>query len=129
MFLSLDFVYTPAPDFEAALDYYTAVLGAEVLWKVRGMGTIVAALKVSEKGPAVLLSEHLGGDVPILVYRVANYAESLQALRGRGLAAGEELEIPHGPCLSFSTEGGQRFAIYELVRPEAETIFEGRRDR
>ncbi len=129
MFLSLDFVYAPAPDFETTLEYYTGVLGAEVVWKVRGMGTIVAALKVSEKGPALLLSEHLKGDVPILVYRVASYEDSVRALRGRGLEEGEELEIPHGPCLSFQAEGGQRFAVYELIRPEADTMFEGRRDR
>ncbi|MGH2605947.1 MAG: VOC family protein, partial [Anaerolineales bacterium] len=77
MFQSLDFVYLPAPDFDSALEHYTRVLGAEVLWKVRGMGTIVAALRISPNGPALLLSEHLKGDVPILVYRVASYEESL----------------------------------------------------
>jgi hypothetical protein len=39
-----------------------------------------------------------------------------------------ELEIPHGPCASFRAEGGQRLAVYELVRPEANAHFAGRID-
>jgi hypothetical protein len=39
-----------------------------------------------------------------------------------------ELEIPHGPCASFGTSNGQRFAAYELVRPGAMTHFDGRFD-
>lgn len=128
MFPSLDFVYVPAPDFDSTLEHYTRVLGAKLLWKVRGMGTIVAALQVSEKGPTLLLSEHLKGDVSVLVYRVASYEESLRTLRSRGFEAGEELEIPHGPCFSFHARGGQRFAIYELTRPEANEMFHGRND-
>lgn len=128
MFQSLDFVHVPAPDFDSTLEYYTGMLGAQVIWKVRGMETIVAALRMSPSGPTLLLSEHLKGDVPVLVYRVASCEDSVLALRNRGLTAGQELEIPHGPCLSFQAEGGQGVAICELVRPDAETMFEGRID-
>lgn len=128
MFQSLDFIYVPAPDFDSVLEHYTRVLGVDLIWKVRGMGTVVAALRASPSGPLLRLSEHLQGEVPILVYRVQSYSDSLQALRDRGLGDGEELEIPHGPCMSFRVEGGQRFAIYELVRPEANGMFAGRID-
>jgi catechol 2,3-dioxygenase-like lactoylglutathione lyase family enzyme len=128
MFVSLDFVYVPMPDVDSGVSYYTDVLGARMEWKVRGMGTTVACLRLTEPGPAILLSGHLDGEVPVLVYRVADYAEAVAALRTSGMAEIRELEIPHGPCASFEAPGGQRFAVYQLVRPGADAYFSGRVD-
>ena len=127
MLRSLDFIYTPTADVDAAAAHYCEALGAELLWKVRAMGTTVAALRVSEPGPLLLLAGHLHGDVPILVYRVDDYARATARLRAAGLEL-DELEIPHGPCAAFRAAGGQRFAVYELVRPEAADHFLGRID-
>jgi hypothetical protein len=127
VFLSLDFVYTPTKDIDAAIAQHLDGFGAELEWKVRGMGTLVACLRVSDTGPKILLSEHLDGTTPILVYRVADYAEAVAQLRGAGIDV-HELEIPHGPCASFGTYDDQRFAVYELVRPGAMTHFDGRFD-
>jgi hypothetical protein len=107
---------------------YVDALGAQLLWKVRGMGTVVAALRVSDEGPIVLLSGHLEGEAPILVYRVADYGATVAALRANGLSDVVELEIPHGPCASLRAPGGQRFAVYELVRPGVDAHFMGRID-
>ena len=129
MFLSLDFVYVPTADVDAEVAHYRDVLGAAVDWKVRGMGTVVACVRLSdEAGPAILLSGHLEGETPILIYRVADYSASVAALRAAGLTEITELEIPHGPCASFRAEGGQRFAVYELVRPGVADHFNGRFD-
>jgi len=127
-FLSLDFVYVPTADVSATAAHYVEVLGAELQWNVSGMGTRVACLRVSESGPAILLSGHLEGETPILVYRVADYTATVAGLREKGLVDITELEIPHGPCASFRAEGGQRFAIYELIRPGANEHFAGRFD-
>jgi catechol 2,3-dioxygenase-like lactoylglutathione lyase family enzyme len=127
VFLSLDFIYISSRDFDATLEYYTKRLGAELVWKVRGMGTVVAHVKPAGSGPALLLSEHLEGAVPILIYRVDNFKKTVAELTSHGVK-GTQLEIPHGPCFSFEARGGQRLAIYELVRPEAATMFEGRVD-
>jgi len=127
VFLSLDFIYLPSRDFDATLEYYTKRLGAELVWKVRGMGTVVAHVKPAGSGPALLLSEHLEGAVPILIYRVADFKKTVTDLKSHGVK-GTQLEIPHGPCFSFEAHGGQRLAVYELVRPEAATMFEGRID-
>src|ERR1700730_12067523 len=105
MFLSLDFVYIPTPDVDMSARRYVDELGAELVWKVRGMGTVVACLRVSPDGPALLLSGHLEGPVPILIYRVADYASTVAELRATGIAV-HELEIPHGPCASFTAPGG-----------------------
>lgn len=130
MFLSLDFVYVPTPDVDAATRLYQDLFRAELVWKVRGMGTVVSCLRISdESGPAILLSGHLEGETPILVYRVADYAGAVEALRAAGLDGIVELEIPQGPCASFRAPGGQRYAVYELVRPGVEAHFAGRVDR
>src|SRR5947209_20028832 len=119
MFRSLDFVYVPTEDVDAAARRYVEELGAELIWKVRGMGTVVACLRVSNDGPSILLSGHLEGEKPILIYRVDDYDEAVAALRASGADELRELEIPHGPCASFRAADGQRLAVYELTRPGA----------
>jgi hypothetical protein len=126
--LSLDFVYTPTDDVDGAIAEHVAAYGGELEWKVRSMGTVVACVRVAESGPKVLLSEHVEGPQPILVYRVEHYAEAVATLRAAGVTDVRELEIPHGPCASFRTGNGQRAAVYELVRPDAMTYFDGRFD-
>lgn len=128
MFQSLDFVYVSTEDVDASARRYVEELGAELVWKVRGMGTVVACLRVSTVGPAILLSGHLEGTTPILIYRVADYASAVAQLRASGAVDVRELEIPHGPCASFRAPGGQRLAVYELVRPQANQFFAGRID-
>jgi hypothetical protein len=127
VFLSLDFIYVPTNDVDAGARGYVEQLGATLVWKVRGAGTVVACLRVSEVGPAILLSGHLQGTTPILIYRVDDYAAALALLQGSGVEL-RELEIPHGPCASFGAPGGQRLAIYELVRPHVGDHFAGRID-
>ena len=118
LFASLDFVYTPTPDVDAAVEWYVEVLGAELAWKVRAMGTTVAALRVAGSGPLVLLAGHLRGDTPVLVHRVDDYAATTpDAFRAAGVEL-HELEIPHGPCAVFVAEGGQRFSVYDSLVPK-----------
>jgi hypothetical protein len=128
VFESLDFVYVPTKDVDAAARDYVETFAAELVWKVRGMGTVVACLRVSAEGPAILLSGHLDGETPILVYRVADYGDAVERLRKAGINELHELEIPQGPCASFRAPGGQRVAVYQLVRPEVERYFVGRID-
>jgi hypothetical protein len=128
MFLSLDFVYVPTDDVDAVADRYVEAFGAEFVWKVRGMGTVVACLRVADEGPSILLSGHLEGENPVLVWRVADYARAVADLRAGGVTDIDELEIPHGPCASFRAPGGQRMAVYQLIRPEADAHFAGRID-
>jgi hypothetical protein len=85
MFGSLDYIYMPAADVDGETHRYVQTLGAELVWKVRGMGTTVACLRLGEPGPAILLSGHLGGAGAILVYRVPDYAATLAQLRERNV--------------------------------------------
>jgi hypothetical protein len=76
----------------------------------------------------VLLAEHVEGERPIVVYRVADLSAALAQLEARGWQRQWTLEIPHAPRCSFHTPGGHRIALYQLARPEVAAHFNGRRD-
>jgi Glyoxalase/Bleomycin resistance protein/Dioxygenase superfamily len=128
VFDSLDFLYTPSRDVAADMAYFHEVLGAEIVFAIDGMGARVAALRPAEGPPLVLLADHLEGERPILVYRVDDLDATLAGLEERGWEAERALEIPHGPCHSFTAPGGHRLAVYQLTRPDVAAHFEGRRD-
>ena len=127
-FESLDFLYTPSEDVARDLRTFEEVLAGRVVFAIEDGGTRVAAIEFTRAPPLVLLTNHLEGDRPILVYRVADLSVTIAELEARGWKAGRSLEIPHGPCMSFTTDGGHRIAIYQLSRPEVATHLEGRRD-
>ena len=124
----LDFLYVPSRDVEEDLRYFSDVLGGVVVFAIDSMGTRVAAVRLSEDPPMILLTDHLEGDRPILVYRVPDLAVALTELEGRGWRREHTFEIPHGPICSFAGPGGHRVALYQLARPEVAAHFEGRRD-
>jgi hypothetical protein len=128
VFEALDFVYMPSRDAAADVRYFTETLGATLIFAVEGMGTRVAMVALTPDAPRILLAEHLEGDQPVLVYRVANLDEAMRDLTARGWKAGHTLEIPFGPVCAFAAPGGQRLAIYQRVRPDAESFFAERQD-
>jgi hypothetical protein len=127
-FVQLDYLYTPSKDVAADVKYFTDVLGAVLAFSIEAMGARVAMLRFTEGPPHVLLTDHLEGDRPVLIYRVADLAAALRDLKTRGWKKAQTLEIPMGPCCSFTTPGGHRIAVYELTRPEVLAHFLGRRD-
>jgi hypothetical protein len=124
-FQQLDFLYTPSRDVATDLVYFTEVLGGRMVFAVEAMGTRVAAVQFTTGPPLVLLADHVEGERPILVYRVADLGAALAGLEAQRQRT---LEIPHGPCCSFQTPGGHRIALYQLTRPEVVAHFNGRRD-
>ena len=127
-FAQLDFIYTPSADVAADVAYFTEVLGGRVTFAVEGMGARVAGIELTTGPPLLLLTDHVDGERPILVYRVDDLAAALSSQEARGWVPEQSFEIPHGPCCSFRTPEGHRLALYELTRPEAATHFDGRRD-
>ncbi len=127
-FERLDYIYMPSRDVASDMAWFRDVLGARVVFAIDAMGTRVAMIELTTEPPRLLLADHVEGDVPILVYRVASLASTTADLESRGWTRGHTLEIPQGPVCSFRAPGGQRLAVYELVRPGVEASFEGRRD-
>jgi len=127
-FERLDYIYMPSRDVAADVAWFRDVLGGRVVFAIDGMGTRVAMIELTPEPPRLLLADHVDGDVPILVYRVASLADAVADLEARGWTRGTTLEIPQGPVSSFRGPGGHRLAIYELSRPGVEASFEGRFD-
>jgi hypothetical protein len=124
----LDFLYMPSRDVAGDIAYFAEVLGARAVFAIESMGTRVAAVSLGTGTPLLLFAGHLDGEVPVLLYRVADLQSQLEALEARGWKRESTFEIPHGPCCSFRTPGGHRVALYEPTRPDATAHFEGRRD-
>jgi hypothetical protein len=127
-FERLEFLYVPSSNVAEDARYFTEVLGGRMVFAVEAMGARVAMVELTPAPPHVLLTDHLEGERPVLVYRVADLTATLGELEARGWEREGTFEIPHGPCCSFRTSGGHRVAVYELTRPGAAAHFEGRRD-
>ncbi len=127
-FQGLDFLYIPSRDVAADTRHFTNELGGRVVFAVQAMGTRVAAIELAPGSPLVVLTDHLDGERPILIYRVDDLAVTLGEMERRGWDRESTLDIPHGPCCSFRTPGGHRIAVYQLTRPHAAARFAGRRD-
>ena len=123
----LDFLYTPSADVAADMRHFET-LGGRIEFAIERFGTRVAMVKLSDEPPAILLTQHLEGERPVMVYRVDDLDRAVEQLEARGLDPGPRLEIPHGPIHSFELPGGQRVGIYELTRPERAAALPGRRD-
>jgi hypothetical protein len=128
LFERLDYLYMPSRDVSADVAWFIEVLGGRLVFAIEAMGTRVAMIELTAEPPRIILASHLGGDRPVLVYRVEDLDAAMAELEGRGWSRGRQLEIPQGPVCSFSAPGGQRLAIYELTRPGVEASFVGRHD-
>jgi hypothetical protein len=83
LFEQLDFIYSPCRDVAAELAYFVDVLGASPAFAIEGMGTRVAMLELGTAPPHLLLADHLEGDRPVLVYRVADLSVAMRELASR----------------------------------------------
>ena len=108
--------------------FFVDVLGGRVGFAVEGMGARVAMVELAGGPPHLLLADHLDGDRPILVYRVADLRKATAELKRRGLKKQHVVELPMGAASSFVTTGAHRLALYELSRPNVLEHFMGRRD-
>ena len=127
-FEQLDFLYMPSRDVARDLAFYTEELGGQIVFAIERFGTRVAEVRLAEGMPHVLLAEHLEGDAPVLLYRVPDLDAAVAELEERGLEIEARFGFPHGPAAGFHSPGGQRLAVYELTRPQADEHLAGRHD-
>ncbi len=118
----------PSADVAADVRHFTDALGARLVFAIEAFGTRVAMVRMTPGAPSVLLAGHLEDDRPVLVFRVASLDAAVAAVEERGFEAGARFGIPHGPGCMLDAPGGQRIAVYERTRPEADERLAGRRD-
>jgi hypothetical protein len=128
LFEQLDFIYMPSTDVARDADYFTSVLGAERVFSIEAYGTRVSSVRLADSSPELLFADHLKGERPILIYRVADIDRTSEALKARGWKQQPSFGIPHGPCCSFEGPGGHRIAFYQPTRPHASKRLSGRFD-
>jgi predicted enzyme related to lactoylglutathione lyase len=129
MFKSLDFLYVPAPDIESSVQYYTQVLGGELLCKIHAYGVWVACIELSKASkPYVLLADHIHKNDVMLIYQVENLDNAIKQLKSKGWKEENRIEIPPGPCCTFRDPAGNSLVIYENVRPYIMDEFRGKID-
>jgi hypothetical protein len=128
MFDCLDFVYLPSRDVAADVTHFTRRLGGKLVFAIAAFGTRVAMVRLDPHPPPLLLAEHLQGDQPVLVYRVADLDRAIAELCDREVEVAVRFEIPHGPGAELANPGPQRVALYQLTRPAAAARLAGRRD-
>ena len=128
MFDRLDFVYLPSRDVAADVEHYTGRLGGELVFAIERFGTRVAMVRLSAEEPDLLLAEHLEGERPILIFRVADLGAAMADLEARGIETGAPFEMPYGHGVELRCPGPQRVAVYQRTRPERGASLAGRRD-
>ena len=119
MLRSLDFLYTPCDDVDAAIEQCVENLGGELVWRIDAVGTLVAAVRMAAAGAAAALRRATSSRPR----RSRSTASTRSPTRSSACArAGRwqirEVEIPPGPCATF-TLAGARLGVYELTRPQA----------
>ena len=130
MFKSLDFLYVPATDIESSVEYYTQVLGGELLWKIHAYGVRVACISLSKRDkPYVLLADHIHKNDVMLIYQVDNLENAIAKLKSKGWKEENRIEIPPGPCCTFRDPAGNALVIYENARPNIMDEFRGKIDK
>lgn len=127
-FAELEYLYTPSRDVAKDVKFFTEKLGGRLVYAIDAMGARVARVDLTARPPHVLLTDHLDGDRPVLVYRVDDLGSAISDLKSKGWRRGREVELPVGPAFSFTSPGGHRIALFESTRAGVEKGFEGRRD-
>jgi hypothetical protein len=128
VFEQLDFVYMPSRDVAADIDHYVEDLGAELVFAIEAFETRVAMVRLADDVPELLLAQHLDGDQPVLLFRVADLEAAIAELAERGTEVGERFGFPYGRGAELVNPGPQRIAVYERAWAEHGDSLAGRRD-
>jgi hypothetical protein len=98
------------------------------VFAVERFDTRVACVEPATGGPVVLFAEHLEGDRPVQVYRVADLEAAVADLRGRGVEVSDPFEFPFGDGVELRLPGPQRVAVYARTSEDRGASLRGRRD-
>ena len=84
-FEQLDFLYMPERGCRGATPrHFVDVLGGRLVFAIEATGTRVAMVELTDGPPRLLLTDHLEGDRPILIYRVADLEAASPSSTRRG---------------------------------------------
>ncbi len=114
------YLYVGVDDVQAAVAFYERALGAEFLWHFRRFGTEVAAVRVSDDGPTVLLAEHRPTPSCLPIWTVPDLDALVARLAAAGFAdRGVTAGTPDGPVHVLHDPDGNELGFLQPDRPDA----------
>jgi catechol 2,3-dioxygenase-like lactoylglutathione lyase family enzyme len=114
------YLYVGVDDVRAAVDFYERALGAEFLWHFRRFGTEVAAVRVTDQGPKVLLAAHRPTPSCIPIWTVAHLDALVAHLAAAGFAdRGVSDGTPDGPVHVLRDLDGNELGFLQQDVPDA----------
>ena len=114
------YLYLGVDDVQVAIEFYERALGAEFLWHFRRFGTEVAAVRVTDDGPQVLLAEHRPTPSCIPIWTVTDLDALVAHFAERGFAdQGVSDGTPDGPVHVLRDPDGNELAFLQQDRPHA----------
>jgi predicted enzyme related to lactoylglutathione lyase len=119
LFKKMAFLYVGSSDFDADFRFYRDVLGAQLIWGFDRFGAKVAAFRLGDS-PLILIADHLATPSTMPIFEVDDLALAVEQLTLKGWKADRgPMEMPNGTCYVFQDPSGNRYAIFEDVRPLA----------
>jgi predicted enzyme related to lactoylglutathione lyase len=114
------YLYIGVDDIARARDFYERALGAEFVWHFRRFGTEVAAVRVSDVGPLVLLAEHRPVPSCLPIWTVTDLEAAVARLAAAGFAdRGQTADTPDGPVLIVRDPDGNELGLLRQDVPNA----------
>lgn len=74
----------PAFGIDASVNYYTKLLGGNLLWKIHVYRVWAACVKLAKNSPVVLLADHISKKDTILICRVSSLSKAKSEVESRG---------------------------------------------
>jgi predicted enzyme related to lactoylglutathione lyase len=114
------YLYVGVDDIARARDFYERALGAEFVWHFRRFGTEVAAVRVSDVGPLVLLAEHRPVPSCLPIWTVTDLDAAVARLAAAGFVdRGETADTPDGPVHVVRDPDGNELGLLRQDVPNA----------
>jgi predicted enzyme related to lactoylglutathione lyase len=114
------YLYVGVDDVRAAVDFYERALDAEFLWQFQRFGTEVAAVRVSDAGPQLLLAAHRPTPSCLPIWTVTDLDALVERLAAAGFAdRGVTAGTPDGPVHVLRDPHGNELGFLQQDRPDA----------
>jgi predicted enzyme related to lactoylglutathione lyase len=114
------YLYVGVDDVTRAVDFYEAALGAQFVWRFARFGTEVAAVRLSDDGPLVLLAGHRPVPSCLPIWTVDDLEAAVTRLEASGFDThGETVGTPDGPVHVLRDPSGNEIGLLRADNPGA----------
>jgi hypothetical protein len=114
------YLYIGTNDVTRDLAYWNEALGADLVWRFQAFGADVAAVRLNDSAPLVVLADHRPAPSCLPIFAVRSVETAATWLRETGWGpTTTRVEVPDGPCLVLRDPSGNEAGLLEQVRPTA----------